>query len=204
MWNGKSHYDTLGVTKLATKEEIKAAYRKLCMETHPDRVGSSNAAKKTINLERFKQISAAHSVLADDRQRKHYDFDLSENERFGFQRRKPSDSTGWSANARGPHGRKSNASHHMSFLDGIFKPRNLLVGVVLGFTAVSLVRGFLRDDEAEATDKQTRTGMTHAVEAWKNPKTGQWEQPAPWDATYQRLRPKLELIPRHQVRPRQP
>jgi hypothetical protein len=92
----------------------------------------------------------------------------------------------------------------MSFLDGIFKPRNLLVGVVLGFTAVSLVRGFLRDDEAEATDKQTRTGMTHAVEAWKNPKTGQWEQPAPWDATYQRLRPKLELIPRHQVRPRQP
>jgi len=57
-------YKVLGVSENATKEEIKKAYRKLAVEYHPDRGGDE---------EKFKQISEAHSILADDTKRQQYD-----------------------------------------------------------------------------------------------------------------------------------
>ena len=64
----KDHYDTLGVSRAATKKEIQAAFRKLAREYHPDAKPGDKEAEK-----RFKEISQAHEVLSDPEKRKLYD-----------------------------------------------------------------------------------------------------------------------------------
>ncbi|HEY1854285.1 MAG TPA: molecular chaperone DnaJ [Solirubrobacterales bacterium] len=67
-------YKTLGVSKDAPEDEIKKAYRKLARRYHPDRNPGDTEAE-----EKFKEVSAAHDVLADPAKRKEYD----EASRFG-------------------------------------------------------------------------------------------------------------------------
>ena len=57
-------YDTLGVPKTASAEEIKKAYRKLAREHHPDQGGDET---------RFKEIQGAYDLLSDPEKRKAYD-----------------------------------------------------------------------------------------------------------------------------------
>ncbi len=64
----KDYYEMLGVSKTASDEEIKRAYRKLAMKYHPDR----NANKKEAE-ERFKELNEAYAVLSDKEKRKQYD-----------------------------------------------------------------------------------------------------------------------------------
>jgi molecular chaperone DnaJ len=64
-WLEKDYYKVLGVSDKATEAEIRRAYRKLAKENHPDHNPG--------NEERFKEISAAHEVLADAAKRKEYD-----------------------------------------------------------------------------------------------------------------------------------
>ena len=64
----KDYYKILGVAKNATPEEIKKQYRKLAMETHPDRNKDDKQAE-----EKFKAINEAYAVLSDPRKRKQYD-----------------------------------------------------------------------------------------------------------------------------------
>ncbi len=64
----ESLYDTLGVKKGASADEIKKAYRKLARQYHPD----TNQGDKTAE-ERFKQVQTAYDVLSDAEKRKTYD-----------------------------------------------------------------------------------------------------------------------------------
>jgi len=62
------YYRVLGVTREATADEIKRAYRKLAMDHHPDRNNGDKASE-----ERFKEITEAYEVLRDQDQRSVYD-----------------------------------------------------------------------------------------------------------------------------------
>ncbi|MBU1119454.1 molecular chaperone DnaJ [Patescibacteria group bacterium] len=59
------HYNTLGVSKDASDDEIKKAYRKLAHKYHPD--------KKDGDEEKFKEINSAYQVLSDNQKRQQYD-----------------------------------------------------------------------------------------------------------------------------------
>ena len=63
-------YETLGVNKSASKDEIKSAYRKLAKKYHPDNHETGNADK-------FKEVQEAYDILYDDQKRSAYD-------QFGF------------------------------------------------------------------------------------------------------------------------
>ena len=71
-------YDTLGVKKDASAEEIKKAYRKLAREHHPDANPGDAAAEA-----KFKEVQTAYDVLADPEKRKQYDAFGSANGRGG-------------------------------------------------------------------------------------------------------------------------
>lgn len=61
----KDYYNILGVSKNATQEEIKKAYRRLAHEFHPDKQGG--------NEEKFKEINTAYQTLKDPEKRRQYD-----------------------------------------------------------------------------------------------------------------------------------
>lgn len=60
----KNYYETLGVDKKATQDDIKKAFRKLAQKHHPDKGGDEA---------KFKEITEAYSILSDEKRRKEYD-----------------------------------------------------------------------------------------------------------------------------------
>ncbi len=64
----KDYYATLGLSRAATAEEIKKAYRKKALECHPDRNPNNPKAEA-----QFKQVSEAYEVLSDEGRKKLYD-----------------------------------------------------------------------------------------------------------------------------------
>ena len=72
------HYETLGVSRDASLEEIKKAYRKLARQLHPDVNPSEEAA------EQFKSVTHAYDVLSDSEQRQRYDMGGGQGGAGGF------------------------------------------------------------------------------------------------------------------------
>ncbi|MCX7982068.1 MAG: DnaJ domain-containing protein [Syntrophales bacterium] len=66
---GEDYYKILGVSRNASLDDIKKAYRKLAFKWHPDR----NPENKAQAEEMFKKISEAYAVLSDEEKRKQYD-----------------------------------------------------------------------------------------------------------------------------------
>ncbi len=64
----KNYYDTLGVSKDASADEIKSAFRKLAKKHHPD-LNPNNASAAT----KFKEINEAYEVLSDSQKKANYD-----------------------------------------------------------------------------------------------------------------------------------
>ncbi|MEJ5171573.1 MAG: DnaJ domain-containing protein, partial [Fimbriimonadales bacterium] len=63
----KTHYETLGLSRTCTAEQIRSAYRKLVLKYHPDRSSAPNAK------EMFLRITEAYEVLSDPARRRDYD-----------------------------------------------------------------------------------------------------------------------------------
>lgn len=64
----KNYYDILGISKTASTDDIKKAYKKLAMKYHPDRNKDDTSAEK-----KFKEINEAYQVLGDAEKKKQYD-----------------------------------------------------------------------------------------------------------------------------------
>src|SRR3954466_15187918 len=64
----RDYYEVLEVTKTATSEEVKRAYRKLAVKYHPDKNPDDPHAE-----EKFKELGEAYDVLMDDEKRAAYD-----------------------------------------------------------------------------------------------------------------------------------
>ena len=81
----RDYYEVLGVSRSATEQEIKSAYRRLAVRYHPDKNPGDAAAE-----EKFKEAAEAYSVLSDSEQRPRYD-------RFGHAGVSRSAGAGWGA-----------------------------------------------------------------------------------------------------------
>lgn len=85
----RDYYEVLGVAKSASADEIKAAFRKLAMQYHPDRNKEAGAESK------FKEINEAYQVLSDAQKKQTYD-------QFGHAAFDPSRGGGAGAAGQGP------------------------------------------------------------------------------------------------------
>jgi molecular chaperone DnaJ len=68
MGNKRDYYEVLGVSRASKESELKAAYRKMALQFHPDRNPGDKAAE-----ENFKEAAEAYEVLRDPQKRQIYD-----------------------------------------------------------------------------------------------------------------------------------
>jgi molecular chaperone DnaJ len=73
MADRKDYYKILGVSKDASDDEIKKAYRKIALDAHPDKQQGKSEAEKKKAEEKFKEASEAYETLKDPDKRKEYD-----------------------------------------------------------------------------------------------------------------------------------
>ena len=94
----KDYYKILGVSKGASEDDIKKAFRKLALKYHPDKTQGDKAAE-----EKFKEVNEANEVLSDSKKRKKYD-ELGENWKYYQQGGGDAQGFDWSKYAQGQGG----------------------------------------------------------------------------------------------------
>jgi len=203
--SSKCYYDTLDVSKDASLDEIKKSFRRISKETHPD-VATKGCPER--NAERFKQVSNAYQTLSNPKERRRYD--LEQQDQHWFRNRQHHTGAAGQHGGFGSYARTGNmndipkgpkATGLYAVLETMFRPRNFILGVAMLMTT-SVIYNYCFESESEQQKRllmQKHNQGRQLVEAWKNPSTGRWEQPAPWDPVYRRLQPKLEMVPREQV-----
>ena len=72
-----TYYDILGVPLTASPDEIKAAYRHLAMQFHPDKTPGANKAVQRLIEDKFKEVQEAYDTLKDEAKRAEYDAALA-------------------------------------------------------------------------------------------------------------------------------
>lgn len=73
----KNYYDILGVSKDASKDDIRKAFKKLSVKYHPDKHINDSEEDKQKAEDKFKEINEAYEVLSDDQKRQEYDNPMS-------------------------------------------------------------------------------------------------------------------------------
>ena len=71
--DSKDYYKILGISKNASEDEIKKAYKKMALKYHPDRHVNDSAADKKAAEEKFKEVAEAYDVLSDPKKKHMYD-----------------------------------------------------------------------------------------------------------------------------------
>ena len=109
----KDYYQVLGVSRDASQEEVRSAYRKLARKYHPD-VNPNNREAE----ERFKSINEAYEVLRDKDKRSKYDRLGADWQRYQQMGGDPGgfDWNQWSA--QGPYGQRVYAADQVVVMDG--------------------------------------------------------------------------------------
>lgn len=70
----ENYYEHLGVTKTATQEEIRKAFRRQAILFHPDRLASKSPQEQAEGMTKFKKVQQSYEVLSNEQRRKEYDF----------------------------------------------------------------------------------------------------------------------------------
>jgi molecular chaperone DnaJ len=131
----RDYYEVLGVSRTASAEELKRAYRNLAKRYHPDINKAADAADK------FKEVQAAYDTLSDDNKRRHYD-------RFGHEG-PPQGMDGYGPFAGGPFG---------EFFDVFFGGQATGRG-----PTQSVVRGDDLREDLELTLEEVATGVEKEI-----------------------------------------
>lgn len=184
---GKTHYEILAIPTDADASTIKKSYLEKSLKYHPD------LNKEHFCGEKFKFISNAHSVLSCPLLRKKYDQELLQDSMWkkGIEHRRRGN-----FNGGGNHRRPHTPGLHVA-METLSNPRYILFGVV-GFGGVALLGSMMGGISSKRPEYHHEEAM---VEAWKNPQTGRYEQPAPWDKGYQKS--LVQMVPRGKVWKRQ-
>lgn len=106
----KDYYNILGVSRSATADEIKKAYRKLAVKYHPDKNPGDKIAE-----EKFKDVSRAYEILGDEKKRKQYD-------QFGSDLFEKGGAQGFGGSAGGTYSNMGGPGFHFS---GFSDPKDL-------------------------------------------------------------------------------
>ena len=150
----KDYYKVLGVTKSASAEDIKKAFRKLARKYHPD----VNPGDKK-SEEKFKEINEAYEVLSDADKRRKYDT-LGPNwqDQFGF----PSNTGGRSTNFRGSS-MNYNPAGFSDFFEALLAVQQLQPKKrvkILNSVLKSLFRRLIREGYAHSIYRQRKPALS--------------------------------------------
>jgi curved DNA-binding protein len=156
----KDYYETLGVSRSASEDDIRKAFRKLARQYHPDVAGNKPGAE-----DKFKEINEAYEVLSDPDKRKKYD-QLGPNWKQGAEFRPP---PGWQSTgrARGNQGMPDfefQGTGFSDFFEQIFGAGRAGAAGRGGFRGA---RGFTTDDYAQPGDDVEADIMVTLEEASK-------------------------------------
>ena len=149
----RDYYQVLGISRTASPDEIKKAYRRLARQTHPD---LHSGPKKSEMEKKFKELNEAHEVLSDPDKRKKYDqygSQWEQAEAFEQARQR--------AGGRGFEGHDAGGSSGGEAFSDMFE--NLFGGRSRGGGRGFAVTGEDLETEAQLTLKEVLTGVTKRI-----------------------------------------